>query len=372
MKKLGNKMNNKNNSKTDSTHVIDPKAIGVEVSWSFGDGDALAVKIPRHIARTIFSDHGFDPDLIEDTDAPSAIATASRVVKGRTKRIVVKEMKRKRDDTSKAFAIYSVQSVEGESGDDLVCGARVRVEHDRIVCRTPEGDPVGLPECIQVGDGFADNANEIIDNAINGDISKALLGIGWSQGWISRRRNKGGVYMLANTQRAARFVELLQALQAATAHHRINNQFMAAPSEVYAKPLSVSTWKQATQVQFADKTDALLKDLALMQRDDKMRDKTVQQHADACDALLAQAEQHKLLLADNLASVTAELAKIKTAFEKRLAGTQADGEAVFADVPAPVAAKRKRVSKRRAVKKAVAPVQPDAADISEDVTDLFG
>lgn len=360
-------------TKSNST-LIDPSAIGVELSWSFGDGDAEAVTIPRDEMRRMLDENGFDPKLVGEFSEDLALRKALHTVKGRSKTIVVQELRRPRKDTPRAFGVYKVIGKEGEAGDDVRMGARVRCAAKHVVCLPPEGQDHFDPECEKVGKEMARIANSLLDNVINWGISEILTTIGWSSlGWINRRRNSGGVYFVSTSPTAESFVRLLQDIQrcsvrlAADKKRPRNYHFIPEVMEVYPKPLTMSMWKESAQAQYEAQTAQLVKDLEKMQGadGDKMRDKTVQARADECDRLIAQAETHRLFLEDAVESVTKALTAVRDGFAKRLADNAQKAKAAFEEIDkATPARKRKKAAKKapaRKRKKGEMPTKEEAA-----------
>lgn len=363
--------------RTQTTTLIDPDAIGVEVSWSFGDGDAEAVTMPRTTLADLLSKHGFDPGLVPDVSEDLALRKARHTVKGRSKTIVIQELRRPNKDTPRAFGIYKVIGKEGESGDDVKMGARVRCAAKHVVCLPPEGDDDFEPSCEKVGQELTRIANSLLDNVINGGISDALVSIGWSLGWLSRRRNSGGVYLVNSSSDAERFVALLQDIQVASAWEAQNKRtphnfhFIPEIMEVYPKPLAMGMWKHSAEAQYEQQTAQLLKDLRQMQGSDgdKMRDKTVQARADECDRLMRLAESHRVFLEGAVEGITTELAKLKDGFQKRIAANEVEATEAFEAID-------QATPKRTRSKKAKPEVahryldEPDLSNMSAD--DLFG
>ncbi len=357
--------------------LIDPDAIGVEVSWSFGDGNAEAVTMPRTTLAELLSKHGFDPGLLPEVSEDLALRKARHTVKGRSKTLVIQELRRPNKDTPRAFGVYKVCGQDGEKGDDMVMGARVRCEAQRVVCLPPEGEDQTVftdSDCEKVGKEMARIANSLLDNVINGGISDVLVSIGWDLGWISRRRNSGGVYFASSSEPTERFVALLQAIAgesgalAANKRNARNYYFIPQTMEVYAKPLTIGMWKDSAKDQYEQQTAQLLKDLQQMQGadGDKMRATTVQARADECDRLMQLAESHRLFLADAVAGITRELAQLKNGFQKRIDANSADATAAF-DAIDQATPKRTRRKKVGAVDKDTV---PDLSTMSTD--DLFG
>lgn len=233
--------------------------------------------------------------------------------------------------------------------------------------------------CERIGNSIATIANSLIDNVINRDISDILVTIGWTQlGWISRRRNSGGVYFISKSPVAERFVALLQDLesmsQAAVSDLPPNRQrehhFIPQVMEVYAKPLSMNMWKGSAQDQYAAQTEQLVKDLQKMQGEDgdKMRDNTVQARADECDRLMALAEGHRLFLEGAVDTITTELTRVRDGFTKRLQDNADAAKAAFDEIDR-VTPKRRRKPSKKAAQAAPKPVAPDLDTMSDD--DLF-
>lgn len=350
---------------------IDPDAIGIEVSWSFGDGDAEAVKLPRALVRKVLTSHGFGGDLIEEFDADTALRTAQQMVKGRSKAIVIQELRRPNRDTPRAVGVYQVQAKEGERGDDVVCGARVRVEGERVRSMPPEGGSEIVP-CMDIALELERISNSLLDNVVNRDISNALVAIGWSSYWITRRRNSGGVYFIPAGDKAERFLAVLEALQLATVSKDRKNQFIPQVMEVYEKPLTMSMWSHSARDQYDAQVAELLTDLKKMESEKTMRESTVQKRADECVELLKQAEKHRMFLQEHAGAITLELNRIRDGFLKRLTALQASsGQAMGEAFDALDSAQepRKVRAKRAKAAPVVMPDLPSGREYSDE--DLF-
>lgn len=298
---------------------IDPKAMGADFCWSFGDGDAEACKLPREIVRDLFSSLGFNPALIDELDVSEAMKRAMGIAH-RGKNIVIKELKSPHKDTPKAFGIYQVQGVQGESGDNIVCGARVRVHGARnqpVICLPPEGRDE-IPECMKVGDDMVRIVTELTSNVLNRDLSQAILAVGGKLGWISRRKNKGGVYYLHRTD-AERFATLLKGIQGMTAHMPRDAQFIPHITEQYDRPLTIDSWSGAALDHYEAKVGQLVKDLDRVFAEGNMREKTLLMRADECDDILKEANKYAMFLKGSLQPLEARLKKIRSTFQKAVA-----------------------------------------------------
>ena len=295
--------------------LIDNKAIGVEVSWSFGDGDAEAVTLDRESIKSLFASYGFD--VIEDVTPSDALVRAARMAP-RVRDISIKEFKRPNKDTPRSFGIYSVSSEDGESGDKFVCGARVRIESGVVVNAEPE-ESSGIDKCREIAYEMAETANKLIISVINADISNALLQIGHRHlYWISRHRNHGGVYYINNNPDAEMFVSLLRDLETRTSAFSRSQQFIPQITEMYPRLLTMHTLEGATQDNFESEIDRLTKDLDLMRKEGKMRDSTIEKRADECDNIINQAYKYKMFLKEKLEIISTRLREIQSDFRKAL------------------------------------------------------
>lgn len=294
--------------------IIDPQAMGADFCWSFGDGDARACMLPRRDVRAVFSENGFDGNLIEEMDASEALKRAFYIV-SKGKNIIIKQMEKHDRDSARVFGVYLVTPKDGESGDDITCGARVRVDTSTTaICLAP-ADCDEIPGCMNVGQAMVDIVDQLVVNVFNRDISQALLAVGAKLGWLGRRQNKGGVYYL-NRRSAERFARLLKSLQRMSLH---GDGFTPSITEQYNRPLTVSTWTDAAQFHYASKVDGLVRDLDRLFTDGKMKDRTIEARRDECDAILTEAKQYKQFMVGKISPLADRLAAIQDAFSKALA-----------------------------------------------------
>lgn len=298
------------------TNIIDSQAMGADFCWSFGDGDARACTLPREDVRAVFAENGFDPSLIEDMDAAEAIRRAKNVVP-KTKHIKIIQMDRPNSDTPRAFGIYQVTPIEGESGDAIVCGARVRVHSGTSAICLPPADSDEIESCMDVGRKMVAIVADLCENVFNRDVSQALLAVGNKMGWLSRRRNKGGCYYL-NRYSAERFAKLLKALERMTGASQRSSQFIPHITEQYNRPLTVESWSGAARDHYAAKVEDLVSNLDKLFVDGKMRDGTIEKNRDACDELLKEAISYKQFMKGQLNPLEDRLKAIKGAFSKAL------------------------------------------------------
>lgn len=308
------------------SNLIDKGAMGVQVSWSFGDGDAEAVKVPRGEAADAFFAEGFTADangepLIPELTKDEALKRAVRMTArgGGRNKVVVAELLRPNKDTPLAFGVYLPRDpgTASEAGDDIRMGARVRFVGERAECLPPEGKAAFEPEferCRLVGNEMARMTNDLFEYTSNRDISAALLAIGHGMWWISRRRNKGGVYYLQNGVNAERFVRLLKRVQRLTEGMARRNQFVPQITEDFSRALTLETWETAARDTFDQHVEQLLKALDEMKSKGVMRERTIAQHAEACAELMRRAEQYKEFLKGNVQKLGERLEGIRAEF----------------------------------------------------------
>lgn len=302
--------------------LIDPEAIGVEVSWSFGNGDADAVQIDRAAVRVLLRQLDFAESYLPDIGEDEALKRALRYAPSR-RDVAVKEFARPRKDTPRSLGVYVRNAEDGEAGDTWSCEARVRwsdVAGKRyVLALAPEGrHTITHPRAHNIAHDMASLANLAVTHAANIDISLMLCDIGRDLGWINRRRYAGGVYYLpADTdrseERAERFVRLLHGLQRLTPgdpKHRFDPQ----AHDLFPSPMTLQSWSASAEQHFRADLEHLQKELQRMVDDGNMRDKTKQARADEADALIAKADGYRLLLGAAVDQLTASLQQVKSQF----------------------------------------------------------
>ncbi len=311
------------------TPLIDPEALGIEVSWSFGHGQSDAVELPRADVRDCFFAAGLDANhYVEAIDEDDALRRAARYAK-QSKRIVVRPLARPRKDTPRAYGIYARDERDGEAGDGWKCGARVRMSGLNAVCLPPEGSATSDPDCKQVGDEMAARANVVLDNCQNVDISNALCALGYASIWVNRRRNSGGVYLIRSDsdesrERAEKFVKVLKGIAKLSGRHAIGGrsarayQFFPQIQEVYPKPLTMASWGESAREDIEADVRGLIVELGQMSIDGKMRDKTKTARAEEADALIRKAEHLRVFLGSAVEDIAGLLTGIRDGFLKAI------------------------------------------------------
>lgn len=252
-----------------------PTFMGVEVNWSFGDGDGVAVKIPREQVRDELVKAGFQRALVmpdeahQTSDDPKpitiveAMRTTARLGFGR---VQVDKLRAPNPDTPAAFSFKIQEKGDGEKGDQFPMGARVRVDPHtgEAVALPPEGQTqFTIDVCRKAAKRFANIANMMVSHATNRDLSQALLDAVCRVDGIGRIRNRGGSYMIPDDVdgNLDRFVDLLDAIRDATADAGLSHRFIPDVEPKYSDPLSVAMWQRRAVEDFATDIEKLIADL---------------------------------------------------------------------------------------------------------------
>lgn len=335
--------------------------LGVEVSWSFGDGEARAVQLPRGAVVEVFHRHGFayidgHGEALEQPDAADTLRKAKRLIRSD---VVVRQLQRPNRDTPLSLGVYRVDAVEGERGDNFVAGCRVRVDpySGAAVALPPEG-AAGDDLCMRRGEEMAKIANEWLHTVHNIDISNALCSIGAHLGWFTRRRNKGGVYYIL-AERCDAFIAVLDDLEALTEGQPDRHRFFPSVTEQYAAPNAVKAWKRESEHSLEERLRELKQDLARAETG-TMREGTMLARLDECDELVARAELYRGLLAKASDDIAARVRKVKESFNAAL---NADvNESLSQEIEKATEQKEEKRTKRTRVKKSSKATVSDAFD----------
>lgn len=301
------------------TATIDTDAMGVELSWAFGNSDNEAVTIPRPVVGAILVANSFSTDYLSELTPSDALKRAAELAPNR-KALSVKELARPNSDSPRVFGIYCRVAVPGERGDTWVMGARVRAVGDEIVAMPPEGAADMLMAARPAAETMERQANALLTNVFNQDIGMMLTSIGRDQGWISRRRNSGGVYYMQTGARAEAFVALLLDLKAETASHHISRQFIPEIIEVFPRPLTQATIADAATHHFEAKITTLVDQLRKAADNGKMREGTMDKRVAEIDALMVQAEEYRTILDQGATELRSRLNDVRTHYRTAIAG----------------------------------------------------
>jgi len=222
---------------------------------------------------------------------------------------------------------------------------------------------------------MADMSNNTMLNVMNVDLSMALTDVGYRMGWISRRRNSGGVYFLpADTDEeranAERFASILRGLAGLTDHKQRSHQFIPQVHELFPSPMTMSSWQGSAEDAFAAEVEKLQKDLESMSTGGTMRESTKMARAAQADEIIAKAERYRQFLGDNVEKIAGQLQTIQAAFAKSIARTADEAAAALAGVEEVAAATRPVKAPKRPTAPKVAPRRPARRVVVTD-DDLF-
>lgn len=140
---------------------------------------------PRLLAYEIFDTHGFAEDF-KDPGAESLLKRATRQG-SKPHGYVCRQFARPDKDTPLSFGIYRIDAVEGESGDEHSCVARVRLEQQYnpktqklfhvAMARPPGkngGDPIEDENGMKWAENIAQRANELLNQVDASDLGLYL------------------------------------------------------------------------------------------------------------------------------------------------------------------------------------------------------
>ncbi len=318
-------MSNTNSAKALRSPVA--KAIGHEgymgdlVAWQFARGGDHAFKAPRAKVQAVFKACGFAKCLDDKLSDPSAaLAEATRQAKvGRG--YIAQEFAKKNDDTPYAIGVY-YRSGAGEHGDEMVCGARVRIEGGGAVMREPEG---GLPtdadqgkakQCAVIAAEIAKAANLRITHTFSTELSGAIVAAGKECMWASFRK-AGGVYW-CHADKAPRIRALLDALEPI-------GGFWATLQPLYGDEdgRTMRNIKSAATGALEAELDELVADLKKAQGDG-MKEASIEVRRMRCQELVIRANLYRAVLESSHAGIVQRIDGISRDFSKLLDTSDTD------------------------------------------------
>jgi hypothetical protein len=286
--------------------------IGDLISWNTGGIDVL-----RSLAREVFDIIGMGR-LVPDMDPETALNRA--VKEARLKRadgFVAQQFKRPNQDTPLAWGIYEVTANDGEDGDGLVIGARVRLESGIAVARAPINGSAN-PECMAKAQVIAEHANHLISHAETRDISVALTSAVFLLSGVPMR-NRGGFYLLPPGT-CEQWHALITDLTKLGVEPLVIEMF-DAPHAVAA---AASAARGALEEQIAE----LVSDLDKA-KGDGLRSDALERRLASCDALCSRAMLFQDVLHDLAERIRDRAAGLRTEFAKLVKSTDDADAALF-------------------------------------------
>ena len=282
----------------------------------------LHAPVTREAARAVFAAHGAPDAVPLDYAAAEGIGrgTYEVPVNGyRGFKLKTSEFSRKRGDTSRSIGVYAIAAVEGESGDNWPCVARVRVDLAAgvAVALPPEGG-AGLAVGLEHAAKMAAWANYLIGNVGSRDLSGPVVARIQSLGGVTLFGRKSGVYFVPASSVAAAeafAADLLKIGVTMTVAHQTHSTI-------------VGPARSAAGETFADKIAALRKTAHEVQAKGKRRDALGNAQNEAVE-ILDQISLYREILGVQADALAAEADALR-AFYARAVATKDAGSDDFA------------------------------------------
>jgi hypothetical protein len=275
------------------------KHIGDLVSWNT-DG----IDVPRVEARETFGLIGL-ARLIPDMDPSTALNRAVKEARlRRADGFVAQPFKRPNQDTPLAWGIYEVRANDGEGGDALVLGARVRLENGVAVVRGPESTEPSA-ECMQRAQDIVEHANHLMTHVETRDVSGALTATVAALSGVPLR-SRGGFYLLPSAT-----CEQWAALRPGLEKLGVGPFVI----EMFDSPQALATASTATRSALESDINELVADLDKA-KGDGLRSDALERRLAACDALCARATLFRDVLQDMADVIQSRANALKAEFAK--------------------------------------------------------
>ncbi len=288
------------------------KHIGDLVSWNT-DG----IDVPRVEAREVFGLIGLSR-LVPDMDPSTALNRAVKEARlRRSDGFVAQPFKRPNQDTPLAWGIYEVRANDGEGGDSLVLGARVRLENGVAVVRGPEVTEPSA-ECMARAQIIVDHANHLITHVETRDVSGALTATVHALSGIPLR-SRGGFYLLPSAT-----CEQWAALRPGLERLGVGPFVI----EMFDSPQAMATAATATRSALENDISALVADLEKA-KSDGLRSDALERRLAACDALCARAMLFRDVLQDMAGTIESRANALKAEFVKTMEADSVNDDALF-------------------------------------------
>lgn len=273
--------------------------IGNLISWNVPDD----LDIPRAEVRALLGSVNLEK-LCPDLAPTSALRRAISEGRG-PKGHFAREFARASDDRSCAHGIYRARG-EGESGDAMLCGARVRLDGERAVALPPEGK-TGEEEALSWAAQLAARANHLVDNCTGRDVSAALVKVGEALAAVPLR-DRGGFYLLApaSCPTWAALVPRLRELG-----------FWMITVELFGTPGNLEAAGEAAKGALETDLAQLAVDLEKA-RTEGMRESSLELRLKTLEDLRAKAELYRGVLTGTAEAIGARMAELTAAFTEKL------------------------------------------------------
>jgi hypothetical protein len=295
------------NGGTSAAHAVAAVQSGLRAHGARHIGDLISwntncVDVPRVDAREVFALVGLEK-LIADMDPQTALNRAVKEARLRRQDgFTAMPFKRPNSDAAMAWGIYRVESKDGETGDALVLGARVRLIGSLAVVSPPEaGEPDG--ECMERGRVIVEHANHLITHVETRDMSGALTATVNALSGVPLR-NRGGFYLLPPAT-CEQWASLRPGLE----------RMGVGPFviEMFDSPQALQTAATAARSALESDIVELVADLEKA-KTDGLRSDALERRLAACESLCARATLFRDVLQDMAATIEERAQALKSAF----------------------------------------------------------
>lgn len=348
--------------------------LGDLVFWDFYN-----VRVSRLALRDVFAQHGFvtkptgAPYVMSDERSVGDAIMRARGTDGQ-RGVKVVPFKQPEKDTPASLGFYWHEGKAHEVGDEFPCGARVRAENGKAVACEPANGPdprlneEQVQKCRAAAEFVAKRANELMNAVDSNELSTAMCAAGSASGWVTYRRNLGGLWFIYEdgSNRRANFRSLVNAVE-----KLCGGSFVPTVNALIVDEdgINMSTAHRAMGWALEDELQDLVKKLEAA-RKPTTRTSTIEERIGECQALIIRANIFRSMLEDKADTVADKVRKLKDEFGALLDPTSSNAfnqidsllaKQSAAPAPAPAPAPKRTKTKPAPAKK---PIPDDPFDLS--------
>lgn len=299
------------------------QATGKVIARQFGTKYPGGGGAPRGPVATIFERHGFaeSASKLRDIDAERALSSAVGPYRSKAgprnsdRSFKVDPIKADSADAhGVAFGIYMLRAVDGEKlPRQLPGGARLFTYMDRVYAAAPrDGDGPEIPECRQLADRIAAEANWLLDNArFSKEVSKAITHA-VSEAGAYPFISKGAYVAREDNPRTAQLVGLFDELRR-TFYDEANRRGLRT-SHVALRGGDEQALSDSVLDDFQSRVAALVKSLRGEAGNAKTRASTLETRRAECEAILADMGPVRDLCGAFAERIAQQVADLQTAY----------------------------------------------------------
>ena len=297
--------------------------IGFQVNY-----DADSISILRTDLKAIFESEGYAGYVHDKMEPVAALARAKGdpLPKG----FKVLQFARPNADTPVSYGIYHQTSLDGESGDRIDCGARVRLDKatGQIVALPPDGCAPHA-ECMEIAGRIAAAANKLINYAETVDVTTSAKNVVMGAMHGMAMCSRGGVYFIRPAYRDAwfRLADKLKPYGFYNVGIGISGGVSGGQNLDAAKHFV----KKGLESKLTELRDRIAK------FDDKTRDSNVKLKLEDCESISGEAELYAEILGGWKDALLASVKECKQKCLRKMAGEDVDFSFTPEAPPAPPA-----------------------------------